>query len=121
MSAILSYFKSMDDAKTAKEVLLQKGFDTVQIDTIDLIPDVDNAQLNSPISGSSTSQAGLSLYQGENILSPDAKILQAASPMVSGYGNFEEVADTNVILTVVTESERVREAVNIIEKHGGDA
>ena len=46
--------------------------------------------------------------------------LAAASPMVSGMGGFEEIADVNYKVIVNTEDNNVEKAKQIIKKMGGD-
>ena len=46
--------------------------------------------------------------------------LAAASPMVSGMGGFEEIADVNYKVIVNTEDNNAEKAKQIIKKMGGD-
>ncbi|MVX66793.1 hypothetical protein GKZ28_24320 [Clostridium chromiireducens] len=50
----------------------------------------------------------------------DAGPLAAASPMVSGMGGFEEIADVNYRVIVNTEDNDAEKAKQIIAKMGGD-
>ncbi|EKQ57712.1 MULTISPECIES: hypothetical protein [unclassified Clostridium] len=50
----------------------------------------------------------------------DAGPLAAASPMVSGYGRFDEIADVNYRVIVNTDDNNAEKAKQIINKMGGD-
>lgn len=77
-------------------------------------------QTNLPGTETSVSLSGLVLESDTHGVSRDKAPLSAASPMVSGMGNFEEVADFNCKLTVDTSNMEHEKAKQIISDSGGE-
>lgn len=115
--SILSYFSSSSQARKDEAERKQLGYEVVQVDRVNRYPTerLDNG-LHNPLSGEIGSLSGLVLGTS---MTDDAGILAASHPSVSGMSAAETPGRSPFILTVVTESEQVGQAVEIIKKYGG--
>lgn len=68
---------------------------------------------------STSSNADLVLNSGTPSENTDSSPMLAASPMVSGMGGFEEIADVNYKVIVDTDSNNKNKALDIIKSLGG--
>jgi hypothetical protein len=118
---IESYFSGIKAANEAVEALKKVGINNAVADLNDHYTGSNNTGTNTP--GTASSSNSLSSYVlssddplGDPMLGP----LAAASPMVSGMGGFEEIADVNYKVIVNTEDNNAENAKQIIKKMGGD-
>lgn len=118
---IESYFSGIKAANEAVEALKKVGINNAVADLNDHYTGNTNSGTNLP--GTASSSNSLSSYVlssddplGDPMLGP----LAAASPMVSGMGGFEEIADVNYKVIVNTEDNNEEKAKQIIKKMGGD-
>lgn len=117
---IISYFSGIKNANKAVEVLKENGYANAYADlnTHEILNYTgggnEGGAVNSPNLSSLVLNSSNSLYTTEQ--GP----LAAASPMASGMGGFEEIADVNYKV-VVSANEKDREKVNsIIKNLGGE-
>jgi hypothetical protein len=116
---IQCYFSGIKRANTAVDRLKQEGFTKAysDINAHDIISDVGNpvgGPLNSP------NMSSLVLNTSDSLDSPEQGPLAAASPMASGMGGFEEIADVNYRVVVETDDDNVEKVENIIKNLGGE-
>lgn len=118
---IESYFSGIKAANEAVVALKKVGINNAVADLNDHYTGNTNSGTNLP--GTASSSNSLSSYVlssddplGDPMLGP----LAAASPMVSGMGGFEEIADVNYKVIVNTEDNNEEKAKQIIKKMGGD-
>lgn len=118
--SILATFPSANSAQKAAAGLKNAGFQTVSVDRISRYGVENDAEINSAVAGRATSLAGLTLYSaGTN--PGDERVLLAADPSVSGYGdtNYGVAGGRAFLVTVVTSKEKVEQAAEILKQHGG--
>jgi len=113
---IESYFSGIKAANEAVEALKEVGIKDAVADLNDHYTGNDN-----PGTASSTNSLASYVLTSDDPLG-DSKLgpLAAASPMVSGMGGFEEIADINYKVIVNTDSKNVEKAKQVITKMGGD-
>ena len=118
---IESYFSGIKAANEAVEALKKAGISNAVADLNDHYTGNTNSGTNMPGTNSSTnSLASYVLSSDEPLTNPSLGPLVAASPMVSGMGGFEEIADVNYKVIVNTEGKDEEKAKQIIKKMGGD-
>ena len=118
---IESYFSGIKAANEAVEALKKVGINDAVADLNDHYTGNDNPGTNLPTTSSSTnSLASYVLISDDPLGDPSLGPLAAASPMVSGMGGFEEIADINYKVIVNTDSENEEKAKQVITKMGGD-
>ena len=115
---IEGYFSSMKTANEAANKLNSEGFKGT---FVDINEHINNAYSQRGLVGTeditSLSEAvlGESNNRGERVNSP----LAAASPMASGMGGFEEIANINCKVVVEADDRNIEDAKNIINSMGG--
>ncbi|MEQ8156429.1 MAG: hypothetical protein ABRQ25_16380 [Clostridiaceae bacterium] len=115
---IEGYFDSIKTANETVENLRSQGFNGA---FVDINEHINNSYSQSGLVGSkeisSLSQAvlGEGNNRGEGINSP----LAAASPMASGMGGFEEIANINCKVVVEATDGEAQNAKDIINSMGG--
>lgn len=115
---IEGYFSNI---KKANEVVSKLNSEGVKGAFVDINEHMNNAYSQEGFVGSrdQTSLSGAVLGEtnisGERVTSP----LAAASPMVSGMGGFEEVADINCKVVVEVNDENVESVKSLISSMGG--
>jgi len=114
---IFASFLSTDNALAAQKELQQKGFSTTQVDRIGKYSTDSDADYDNPLSGNITN-TGLSEYSGEN-RATDVGPLLAADNAVSGYATDTDLANQQVLLTIVAPKDKVDTAIEVIKKHEG--
>jgi hypothetical protein len=113
-----AYFRGIKSANEAVDKLKSQGINAYS----DLN---DHYQVNTDIRTkevgplSSPSNSDLVLNSGTPSGSTGKSPLLAASPMVSGMGGFEEIADVNYKVIITVDSEKEAAAKSIIEAMGG--
>ncbi len=118
---IESYFSGIKAANEAVEALKKVGINNAVADLNDHYTGNTNSGTNIP--GTASSSNSLSSYvlsSDESFNDPMLGPLAAASPMVSGMGGFEEIADVNYKVIVNTEDNNAEKARQLIKKMGGD-
>ncbi|WP_018084264.1 hypothetical protein [Desulfurispora thermophila] len=120
--AILAYFATSDDARRAAGELAAAGYSVTDIDRISRFGTNIDQEYNNPINRAITS-TGPVLYNDStgNNLTDSERVLLAADPSVSGFANkdYGIAGGSSFLLTLVTEESKVRQAEEIINKHGG--
>ncbi|MDF2505683.1 MULTISPECIES: hypothetical protein [Clostridium] len=117
---VQGFFSGIKNANEAVEKLKSEGF---QNTTVDLNEHYLSTMHRSPRVAGAKNGASLSslVLDTENYRSDDAgSAAKAASPMVSGMGSFEEIANINYKVVVETENKNVEKAKSIIKDIGGD-
>lgn len=116
-----AYFKSIKRANDTVNRFKVLGFNKVYSDIKDNSSTELNVRTNHAGTESSGSNSGLVLKsQGyASTDDPGKSPLEAASPMVSGMGGFEEIADFNCKVVVEVDSNNVNEVKNILSNMGG--
>ncbi|HEX3029816.1 MAG TPA: hypothetical protein VHT34_11050 [Clostridia bacterium] len=117
MKKIVGYFANVKTAKDTLEKLKRSGFENSAIDLNDHYIDERNVQTNLPGTEASPSLSGLVLKSGMTAVDRSKGPLTAASPMVSGLGTFDEIADFNCRLIIQTDNPD--KAAQIIKSNGG--
>jgi hypothetical protein len=118
---IESYFSGIKAANLAVDALKKIGINDAVADLNDHYTGSNNPGTNNP--GTASSSNSLSSYvlkSDDPIGDPSLGPLAAASPMVSGMGGFEEIADVNYKVIVNTDSKNAERAKQVITKMGGD-
>lgn len=116
-----SYFSGIKRANEAVEKLKSEGFNNSVVDINDHYVEFNNGTRTIlPGTEPAPNLSSMVLSSGPRIEDPSKKPLDAASPMVSGMGNFEEITDTNYRLIVNVEENDEVKAKQIIKGLGGD-
>lgn len=118
---IEAYFKSIKRANDTVAKLNASGFNKAYSDIKDNISTDLNVATNLAGTESSGSNSGLVLSSQGYILNddPGKSSLEAANPMVSGMGNFEEITDFNCRVVVEVDPNYLDEAKDILSNMGG--
>lgn len=118
---VKAYFRGLKTANEAVEKLKSKGFKEAVADLNDHYIFSNNQGTNRlGMDISSSSESSLVMKSGSPLDDQTYGPLAAASPMVSGMGGFEEIADVNYRVTVnvdTKDEEKVKKLLNVI---GGD-
>jgi hypothetical protein len=122
--AILSWFKTRQEAEKAVDQLKSIGVEAYQIAETSAYPNLDQTEhWTNPITGHIPSLSTLTFGFTPN--SRDAAILLGASADASGMsdgrdeGGGESLAGYNYLLTIVVDSSIVEQCVDTIKKGGG--
>lgn len=113
------FFSGIKNANEAVEQLRQAGFNSYA-DINEHYMVNNNVETNFPGNENTPSLSDLVLRSGDSSEVTDKSPLIAASPMVSGMGNFEEVMDVNYKVVVDTANGDESQAREIIKSMGGD-
>lgn len=117
--SILAGFFQRTDAQAAMAELKQAGFAECQLDRISETGFETGADTRRIGTGGS-SQTGPILYGHEGTLNDDIRPLLAAMPAVSGMaGEVDQTAP--FLITIVTNDQRVEEALTIVRRNRGKA
>ena len=121
--SILGYFPSSTKADKAVEQLKNMGIKTVQLDRISRYGVSNDDEHNAPLTGTASTQTGLSLFSTEigEIPDPSARVLLGADPSVSGMASrgYGMAGGYPFLVTVVTDDNQADEVARIIKAHGG--
>jgi hypothetical protein len=118
---IESYFSGIKAANEAVEALKKVGINNAIADINEHYTGSSNPGTNLPTTASSSnSLASYVLTSDDPLGDPMLGPMAAASPMVSGMGGFEEIADINYKVIVNTDSKNEEKAKQVITKMGGD-
>ncbi|MGB9802252.1 hypothetical protein [Desulfofundulus sp.] len=120
--SILAYFPSSTKARRAIEELKAAGYETISLDRVSRFGVEDNAEVNYAIAGRAETITGLTLFSAgtDSLSNSESRVLKAADPSVSGMAahDYGTAGGRAFLVTVVTSEDRVRGAVDILEKHG---
>jgi hypothetical protein len=116
---IEGFFKNIKRANKVVEELKKEGFSNAAVDINDHFTD-RNVETNLPGTVSAPSLSGLVLKSGDYAVERAKAPLTAASPMVSGMGGFEEIADVNYKIVVEADEKDIDKVKQIISKLGGN-
>jgi hypothetical protein len=118
---IEAYFSGIKNANEAVQKLKNAGFNNALADINDHYVEFNNGvQPRLPGTENAPNLSSLVLSSGEHIEDSSKKPLDAASPMVSGMGGFEEIMDVNYKVAVNIDLKDVDKAKQIISESGGD-
>ncbi|MCR4435868.1 MAG: hypothetical protein QHH06_09200 [Clostridiales bacterium] len=117
---IEGYFGKIKAARETVEKLKELGFKEAFIDMNDHYNENRNVQTNLPGTETSVSLSGLVLGSEAYGAVRDKAPLNAASPMVSGMGTFDEIADVNCKVVVDSGESDANKIKQIIREMGGD-
>jgi hypothetical protein len=117
---IEGYFSKIRTASETVQKLKESGFKEAFVDLNDHYNENRNVKTNLPGTETSVSLSGLVLGSNAYGIERDKAPLNAASPMVSGMGNFEEIADVNCRVIVESGEGDINLIKKILQEHGGD-
>lgn len=116
---IEGFFRDLKTANKAVEELKSSGFGNAAADINEHFGSGGNGKRNVPGTQSGISLAGVVTDSALAGSATDTAPMLAASPMVSGMGGFEEIADFNCKVIVDADETEAYEARKIIERMGG--
>lgn len=118
---IEAYFTGIKKANEAVNQLKTAGFNNSVADINDHYVEY-NTGLNPVLPGNENSPnlSSLVLNSGPYAEDPSKRPLNAASPMVSGMGGFDELTDVNYKVTVNLDEDDAEKAKQIISNIGGN-
>lgn len=117
---VVGYFGSIKDANDTVDKLKREGFSEAYTDMNDHYMLNNNPENSIPGTESAPSNSSLVLNYGEPINDQDKGPLAAASPMVSGMGEIEEITDYSYRVIVNADSNTSENINNIIKSNGGN-
>lgn len=117
--SVLASFETGPAAQAAEAALRQAGFTEVQFDQVgafgyDPEPNEDRVAL-----GGERSAVTATLFGHEKLLDDDVRVLLNATPEASGMAGPLTGDFPTFLVTVVTTADRVDEAVQVVQGHGG--
>jgi len=120
--SILAYFPSSNKAQAAEKELKNTGLKNVQVDRVSRYGATSDAHYNNPINNARTETGPTLFSNSQGVSSQDARILMAADPSVSGYGNIDygQAGGKAFLLTVVGSDDKMNRAEEIIRRNGGN-
>jgi len=114
------FFGNIKKANDTIKKLNEAGFKQAILDLNDHYEEDRNIQINQAGTENSSSLSDLVLGSGTTIVEDRSKApLAAASPMVSGMGRMNEIADINCKVVVEVENNNMENAKKIIKDMGG--
>jgi hypothetical protein len=114
-----AYFRSFKAANETLEVLKGEGFNHAFVDINDHY-NAMNIETNNVGTNAAPSLSDLVLKSGNTAVGASVAPLTAASPMVSGMGGFEEIADVNCKVVVEVDERNLPKIKEIMSKMGAD-
>lgn len=117
---IEGFFSGIKNANEAVKKLKSLGFSNCYADINEHYIANNNVETNIPGNENTPSLSDLVIRSGDSSEVSDKSPLIAASPMVSGYGDFEEVMDVNYKVVVNVENQDEQKANEVIKSLGGD-
>jgi hypothetical protein len=117
---IEGYFSKIKTANDTVEKLKGLGVKNTFVDINDHHNENRSTQISLPGTETSVSLSDLVLNSGAPGISEDKAPLDASSPMVSGYGSFEEIADVNCKVIAEVEERDIDKVKQTIQSLGGD-
>jgi len=118
---IEAYFSGIKNANEAVQQLKNAGFNKCVADINDHYVEF-NTGVNPVLPGNENAPnlSSLVLNSGPYAEDPSKRPINAANPMVSGMGGFEEITDTNYRVTVDLDDADEDRVKGIISSMGGD-
>ena len=116
---IEGFFRDIKTANKAVDKLRSSGFGNAAVDINEHFGSGGNGKRNVPGTQSGISLSGVVLDSALAGSATDTAPILAASPMVSGMGGFEEIADINCKVIVDADGTEVYKAKRIIGEMGG--
>ncbi|KMT21916.1 hypothetical protein [Clostridium cylindrosporum] len=113
---IKCFFEGFKNANQAVRELKSTGFSNAYVDINDHYV-TGNVTTNMAGTQSAPNLSGLVLGSERN---DDPNPLLAASPMASGMGGFEEIADVNCCVIVETSEADAEKAIQVLKSLGGE-
>jgi hypothetical protein len=118
---IEAYFTGIKNANEAVNQLKNAGFNNSVADINDHYVEYNTGSMTAlPGTEHAPNLSSLVLNSGPYIEDPSKKTLNAANPMVSGMGGFEEITDSNYRVIVNLDEADADKAKQIINSMGGD-
>ncbi|KNF08596.1 hypothetical protein CLPU_6c00820 [Gottschalkia purinilytica] len=117
---IKGFFSEISVANETVEKLKDAGFKGAFVDINDHYIEDRNVTINLAGTRNATSLSDLVIHSGSDNTDRGSSGLTAASPMVSGFGKFEEITNINYTVNVETEENNSNEAKEIIKSMGGE-
>lgn len=116
---IKGYFGEISAANNAVKELKNAGLSGAFVDINDHYIGNRNVKTNNPGTSTAPSLSQLVLNSGSDGLNEGNSPLAAASPMVSGMGSFDEVANINYVVSVDAGDGDTQKARDILKNNGG--
>ncbi|MCX7710691.1 MAG: hypothetical protein N2484_12695 [Clostridia bacterium] len=116
---IEAFFSEMKTANEAVKKLKEAGFENAYVDMNDHYIDDRNVETNLAGTEMSTSLTGLVLQSDSHGIGKGKSPLNGASPMVSGFGRFEEVADIACKVIVDVKESDSSKVKSLMQELGG--
>lgn len=117
---IEAYFNNLKAANHAVFRLKNAGFQNAYVDINESVNPAPDPQINQAGTEGAASLSGLVLESDESATNQGKAPLLAASPMVSGVGNLDEVADIRCKVVVETDQGDGNAAKQILKDTGGE-
>ncbi|MFZ5987048.1 MAG: hypothetical protein ACOYWZ_07975 [Bacillota bacterium] len=117
---IEGYFGNIKTANEAVSKIKSLGLNNAVVDINDHYVDDRNVVTNLPGTETSVSNSGLVLESDDITFNMAKAPLEGASPMVSGIGNFEEIADVKCKVIVEADDGSAERVEKIIKSMGGE-
>lgn len=118
---IEAYFTGIKNANEAVNKLKNAGFNNSVVDINDHYVEYNTGSMTVlPGTENAPNLSSLVLNSGPYLEDPSKKPLNAANPMVSGMGGFEEITDVNYRVVVNLDDADIDKAKDIINNMGGD-
>ena len=117
---IEGFFSNFKQANDIIEELKKNGFDNAFADLNEHTVRDRNVQTNLPRTETSPSLSGLVLESDDHVVDRSKAPLTAASPMVNGFGRFDEIADYNCKVVVEADNGKEEKVKDIIKKMDGE-
>lgn len=120
MMKIIGYFSEISAANKTVEKLKNLGCVNAIVDINDHY--IGNRNIKTNLAGTehSESLSDLVLNSGSDDIDRSKSPLSAFSPMVSGFGRFEEITDINYKVIVECEKEESQKVKEVIHQMGGE-
>lgn len=116
---IEGFFSGIKNANEAVEKLKQSGFNNCYSDINEHYTVHNNVETNFPGNENTPSLSDLVLRSGDASEVSDKAPLIAASPMVSGFGDFEEVMDVNYKVVANVDEKDEKRVSELLKDMGG--
>lgn len=116
-----AYFRSIKRANDTVSKLKNSGYEKSFVDMKDNMPTDLNVATNLAGTEGAGSNSGLVLNSEGHLPNDDPRKspLLAASPMVSGMGGFEEIADFNCRVVVEADQDNINQINEVLSSMGG--
>ncbi len=119
--SILATFPTSNKARAAMRSLHEAGIRNIQLDRISRFREENNTHYNNPVAGQAVSLTGLTAQSAGAIGDQDTGVLVSADPTASGVGMayYGVAGGQGFMLTVVTNTQKLNQALKLIRENGG--